>query len=523
MIINALPLAFQRGSMLWVAALIGEEIFDSLQRQMMDDPELQPIIQRLMRIHVTEEARHIQFARDGARKRVAEMPRLNRWFMANINGLGGYFFNYLFSNPIPYARTGLDARRARQAARTSPHRREIQVAGFAPLAAFLTEVGLMGPIARRGLEAQQVSVTPRGAGPATSSSSARGAAGRLSRHNWRRAGITDALVARRTDRPPRSSTTPPTPGSLHAADGKYPGTCRIVVRAVERPYVPWIPDFPGRDDFRGLSFHAAQWDPGFDPAGKRVAVVGADAIAGHHLARLTESAASVTVFAHAPRRIVAELPTAGDPRQTLAGPPGPAGRASRPTAARAGRSGRSPASPRRASAPRRRRPLRRRHRLRHRIRDRRRVETPVGAGGVTIRQAWADGMEPYFGVAVRGFPNYFFLGGPDVGAQARYIVECLRLMADAAATRIEVRRSSQQVFNERACLRAARPQPVGSAFDLSSTAARPAQAYDGAATLTIGGPAHPVRVRLAGRLDPIDGQYHWQGTVFGSPVAATAG
>ena len=64
MIINTLPFFF-RGSVLWVAALIGEEIFDSLQRQMMDDPELQPIIQRLMRIHVTEEARHIQFARDG--------------------------------------------------------------------------------------------------------------------------------------------------------------------------------------------------------------------------------------------------------------------------------------------------------------------------------------------------------------------------------------------------------------------------------------------------------------------------
>jgi hypothetical protein len=149
MIINALPLAFQRGSMLWVAALIGEEIFDSLQRQMMDDTELQPMIQRMMRIHVTEEARHIQFARDGARKRVHEMRRLNTWFMANINGLGGYFFRYLFSNPIPYARTGLDARRARMAARNSPHRHEIQVAGFAPLAAFLTEIGLMGPIARR--------------------------------------------------------------------------------------------------------------------------------------------------------------------------------------------------------------------------------------------------------------------------------------------------------------------------------------------------------------------------------------
>lgn len=150
LIINALPLWFQRGSTLWVAALIGEEIFDSLQRQIMDDPELQPIIQRLMRIHVTEEARHIQFARDGARKRVPEMPRLNRWLISNINGLGGYFFDYLFHYPVQYSRAGLDPKRARKTARTSPHRRDMQISGFAPLAAFLTEVGLMGPIARRG-------------------------------------------------------------------------------------------------------------------------------------------------------------------------------------------------------------------------------------------------------------------------------------------------------------------------------------------------------------------------------------
>ena len=148
MIINALPLAF-KGSLLWVAALIGEEIFDSLQRQMMDDPELQPMVQRLMRIHVTEEARHIQFARDGARKRVQDMPRINRLWVANLNGVGGLFFQYLFTNPVPYHRCGIDARQARRIARHSPHHREVQVAGFAPLAAFLEEVGLMGPIARR--------------------------------------------------------------------------------------------------------------------------------------------------------------------------------------------------------------------------------------------------------------------------------------------------------------------------------------------------------------------------------------
>ncbi len=40
--------------------------------------------------------------------------------------------------------------------------------------------------------------------------------------------------------------------------------------------------------------------------------------------------------------------------------------------------------------------------------------------------------------------------------------------------------------------------------------------YDGAATLTIAGTSHPVRVRLIGHLDPIDGNYHWQGTILSS-------
>lgn len=147
-IINALPFVFQ-GSALWVAALIGEEIFDSLQRQMMDDDELQPLVQRLMRIHVAEEARHIQFARDGLRKRVPHMRRLPKFVLANVNGLGGYFFRFLFTNKVQYRRVGLDPRQARRIARSSPHRRETQIIGFAPLAAFLEEVGLMGPIARR--------------------------------------------------------------------------------------------------------------------------------------------------------------------------------------------------------------------------------------------------------------------------------------------------------------------------------------------------------------------------------------
>jgi hypothetical protein len=143
MIINALPLVFQ-GPVLWIAALVGEEIFDALQRQMLDDPDIQPIVRRVMRIHVTEEARHIQFARDGARRDVPQMRPSRRRLLATIHGAGGPFYRHLFTNAAPYRRAGLDPRRARKEARNNPHYQEVQRIGFASLAQFLEEVGLMG-------------------------------------------------------------------------------------------------------------------------------------------------------------------------------------------------------------------------------------------------------------------------------------------------------------------------------------------------------------------------------------------
>ena len=38
--------------------------------------------------------------------------------------------------------------------------------------------------------------------------------------------------------------------------------------------------------------------------------------------------------------------------------------------------------------------------------------------------------------------------------------------------------------------------------------------YDGPATIRYGDGERAVRVRLSGHLDPIDGRYHWQGTVL---------
>lgn len=291
----------------------------------------------------------------------------------------------------------------------------------------------------------------------------------------------------------------------------------VVVAAERGMYVPWLPRIAGRDEFRGESFHAAAWDPAFDPSGKRIAVIGTDATAGYHLAQLVDVAASVTVFARAPRRVVTEVPlwstraTRWLRDRVRPSAPRPSMRIASSAIEAVTASG-----------------VRTADGVHHgvdaimygtgfSIPDHVADETLTGSGGLRIRQAWHDGMEPFCGVAVRGFPNYFFITGPDPGAQARYIAECLKLMTRTGSGRIEVRDSSQHVFNERAQLRPAEPPPVASAFDLSASVPAGDDAYDGAATLEIAGDRHPVRVRLTGHLDPIDGRYHWQGTVFASP------
>lgn len=291
---------------------------------------------------------------------------------------------------------------------------------------------------------------------------------------------------------------------------------RVVIAAHRPPYVPWIPDLPGRNDFGGESFHAAAWNPAFEAAGKRIVAVGTDAAVARHLDRLVDSAASVTVVAQPPRRVVCDLPLmttrarrwlrrrlrGGQPRRSaaLAGsaiaaltPSGVHTHDGVEYGADAIIYGTGFAIP-----------------------DQLPERALVGARGVTLRQAWHDGMEPFLGIAVHGFPNYFFISGPDnadVTAQTRYAVECLDLMNRTGSSRIEVLRSSQQVFNERAQLQPVRAQRVSGAFDLSASAPGD-DTYDGAATLDLGGARLPVRVHLTGHLDPIDGNYHWQGTVL---------
>jgi cation diffusion facilitator CzcD-associated flavoprotein CzcO len=72
---------------------------------------------------------------------------------------------------------------------------------------------------------------------------------------------------------------------------------RFVVAATGVLSVPYFPDVPGREDFRGESYHTGLWPPGpVDFAGKRVAVIGTGSSGVQVIPAIAESAASLTVY-----------------------------------------------------------------------------------------------------------------------------------------------------------------------------------------------------------------------------------
>jgi len=69
-----------------------------------------------------------------------------------------------------------------------------------------------------------------------------------------------------------------------------------VVTAVGQLNRPRLPDIPGRERFRGPSFHSGHWDHGVDLAGKRVAVIGTGASAFQFVPEIAPVVRDMVVF-----------------------------------------------------------------------------------------------------------------------------------------------------------------------------------------------------------------------------------
>lgn len=84
--------------------------------------------------------------------------------------------------------------------------------------------------------------------------------------------------------------------------------------------------------------------------------------------------------------------------------------------------------------------------------------TIVGRGGLDLADAWRNGAEAYFGVAVAGFPNLFMLYGPNtnlghnsiifmIECQVAYLMKCLERLRGARVSTLEVRREAMARYN----------------------------------------------------------------------------
>jgi hypothetical protein len=114
---------FSTGPLTFAAALFVEELLDQGQREIMKDESLEPLMRAVCRIHVTEEARHMRYAREELIRIRPAQPwptrAVSRIALAAIAALSA---DRLIS-PAAYARAGLDPKQAKRAARRNPYRR----------------------------------------------------------------------------------------------------------------------------------------------------------------------------------------------------------------------------------------------------------------------------------------------------------------------------------------------------------------------------------------------------------------
>ena len=92
------------------------------------------------------------------------------------------------------------------------------------------------------------------------------------------------------------------------------------------------------------------------------------------------------------------------------------------------------------------------------------VDAPIaerirGPRGQTLAEHWNGGLSAYLGTVVAGFPNLFFMTGPNTGlghnsmvfmieSQINYVLDCLRTLERRGAGRVEVRPEVEKRYNE---------------------------------------------------------------------------
>jgi hypothetical protein len=126
------------------AILTAEDIMDMLNRATMADERVQPMVRQISRVHVVEEARHLQFAQQEVSRLLAGMHRPMREIHRMVVATATLVVARNLVSSAAYRAVGLSPRAARRAARRNPHHRETMRWASSRAVAYLREVGLIG-------------------------------------------------------------------------------------------------------------------------------------------------------------------------------------------------------------------------------------------------------------------------------------------------------------------------------------------------------------------------------------------
>ncbi|MBF5000512.1 diiron oxygenase [Nocardia sp. BSTN01] len=139
-----------RGPSVLAGTLLIEELLDRFQREAMNDPELQPHLRQMMKIHILEEARHITYAREELVRAIQARGKAANAWHRGLFALQNMLVQPVLVNPKVYRSVGIHPLKGFLTAMTSKEYRSQAIFRSEPLVRYLHEVGMIrGPVTTR--------------------------------------------------------------------------------------------------------------------------------------------------------------------------------------------------------------------------------------------------------------------------------------------------------------------------------------------------------------------------------------
>jgi hypothetical protein len=135
--------ATARGPALFAPVLVAEEITDRLQREMVNDETVHPLVRMVNRIHVVEEARHVRFAREEVARQMQQIGPIAKIVSNLASAIVAAIVASTLISPDVYKEVGLDPDEALKAARENANYHETRRWMAEKIMAFLDEQGML--------------------------------------------------------------------------------------------------------------------------------------------------------------------------------------------------------------------------------------------------------------------------------------------------------------------------------------------------------------------------------------------